>query len=83
LYPGDYLLSPWISDAAYQENIDWAKYCATLSVYPAPGPYGDLKLNPADGKYWIPSSWCRAAAGTRSAIAAGTRVTAGQEVRSV
>jgi lipopolysaccharide transport system ATP-binding protein len=66
LYPGEYLLSPWISDAAYLMNIDWAKHCTTLSVRPAPGPHGDLKLNPMDGKYWVPSIWSGRSADTWS-----------------
>jgi lipopolysaccharide transport system ATP-binding protein len=57
LYPGEYLLSPWITDARCAENIDWAKHCATLHVHPAPGPYGDLQLVPNYGKYYTQSHW--------------------------
>src|SRR5262249_24790547 len=57
LYPGDYLLSPWISDASCNDIFDWPKHCLTLRVYPAPGPCGDLRLNPHWGKYWVQSEW--------------------------
>jgi hypothetical protein len=57
LYPGEYLLSPWITDSLYTESIDWAKHCATLHVHPAPGPHGDLKLDANYGKYWAQSHW--------------------------
>jgi len=59
LYPGDYLLSPWVSETLGQQEIDWVKYCCTLRVEPAPGPHGDLRLNPTWGKYWVPSRWGR------------------------
>jgi lipopolysaccharide transport system ATP-binding protein len=57
LYPGDYSLSPWISDSGVQEDLDWVKYCCTLRVQPAPGPSGDLRLRSEFGRYWIPSDW--------------------------
>jgi len=57
LYPGDYLLSAWISDASCNDIFDWPKQCVTLRVFPAPGPYGDLRLNPHFGKYWVQSEW--------------------------
>ncbi len=57
LYPGRYILSPWISDAAVSRDIDFVKLCCTLHVDPAPGPYGDLKLDPLFGKYWVQSYW--------------------------
>jgi lipopolysaccharide transport system ATP-binding protein len=57
LYPGRYFLSPWISDAAGTRTIDFVRLCCTLHVNPAPGPHGDLKLDPAWGKYWVASVW--------------------------
>jgi lipopolysaccharide transport system ATP-binding protein len=57
LYPGDYLLSPWITDAAIETCLDWAKLCRRVHVYSAPGPHGDLRLDPSWGTYWIPSTW--------------------------
>lgn len=57
LYPGRYLLSPWISDAAVTRNVDFVKLCCTLQINPAPGAYGDLKLDPVWGKYWVQSEW--------------------------
>jgi lipopolysaccharide transport system ATP-binding protein len=63
LYPGRYLLSPCITDSLFTHEIDHVKLCCTLDVLPAPGPHGDLTLNPAHGRYWIPSSWSAAGAG--------------------
>jgi lipopolysaccharide transport system ATP-binding protein len=58
LYPGHYLLSPWISDSVgWREALDWVRVCSKLRVDPAPGPYGDLELDPARGKYWVGSNW--------------------------
>lgn len=62
LYPGQYLLSPWISDSGCHRDIDYVKLCAALTVHSAPGPSGeDLKLNPQSGKYWVPSQWTKEA----------------------
>ena len=63
LYPGRYLLSPWIADAAVTGNVDFVKLCCELQIDPAPGPHGDLKLDPTWGKYWVPSEWAAAASG--------------------
>jgi lipopolysaccharide transport system ATP-binding protein len=57
LYPGRYLLSPWIADAGVTRNVDFVKLCSVLQIVPAPGPFGDLKLDPTWGQYWIPSEW--------------------------
>jgi lipopolysaccharide transport system ATP-binding protein len=57
LHPGEYLLSPWISDAVCSVDLDWVKYCAKLRVHPAPAMGRTIRLNPAYGRYWIPSSW--------------------------
>jgi lipopolysaccharide transport system ATP-binding protein len=57
LYPGRYLLSPWITDSARQYSIDFPRMCATFDVHPAPGKFGDLMLNQSWGKVFIPSQW--------------------------
>jgi lipopolysaccharide transport system ATP-binding protein len=57
LYPGTYLVSPWIMDSARQRDIDWPRMCATFDVHPAPGKFGDLKLQQEWGKVFIPSQW--------------------------
>jgi lipopolysaccharide transport system ATP-binding protein len=57
LYPGDYLLSPWVTDASGKVDIDWAKHCSTLHVHPVPVAAGGLRLYPNFGTYWIPSAW--------------------------
>jgi lipopolysaccharide transport system ATP-binding protein len=56
LFPGRYLLSPWITDSA-RRDIDWPRMCATFDIHPAPGKYGDLKLDQKWGKVFIPSAW--------------------------
>ena len=57
LYPGRYLLSPWIWDSAGKRDVDFPRLCSTIIVVPAPGPHGDLKLDPAWGKYFVRSHW--------------------------
>jgi hypothetical protein len=57
LYPGQYFLSPYITDSASSLDIDCVRACASLEVYPAPGPHGDLKLLQGWGMYWVPSNW--------------------------
>ena len=58
LYPGAYLLSPWITESAScHECLDWAKYCRRLHVDPFPGVHGDLRLDWEYGRYWVPSDW--------------------------
>lgn len=59
LYPGSYILSPWITDSTLSREVDFVKLCSTLQVDPAPGPNGDLRLDPQWGKYWVPSRWTR------------------------
>ncbi len=58
LYPGRYFLTPWITDGAGRP-IDIVKLCGIIEIVPTPGPYGDLRLDPAWGKYWVPSVWER------------------------
>jgi lipopolysaccharide transport system ATP-binding protein len=57
LYPGRYLLSPWITDSALHRDIDFPRMCAILDIHPAPGEWGDLKLQPEWGKVFFPSRW--------------------------
>jgi lipopolysaccharide transport system ATP-binding protein len=57
LYPGGYLLSPWITDSACQHAIDFPRMRATFDVHPAPGKFGDLLLQQSWGKVFIPSQW--------------------------
>jgi hypothetical protein len=56
LYPGRYLLTPWITAAA-SRPVDIVRLCTAIEVIPTPGPFGDLRLDPKWGKYWVPSSW--------------------------
>jgi len=57
LYPGRYLLSPWIMDSAVQRDLDFPRMCAEINIIPAPGPHGDLKLDATWGKYFLASNW--------------------------
>jgi lipopolysaccharide transport system ATP-binding protein len=57
LYPGKYLVSPWIMDSARQRDIDFPRMCAAFDVHPAPGRFGDLKLRQEWGKVFISSKW--------------------------
>jgi lipopolysaccharide transport system ATP-binding protein len=57
LYPGSYSLSPWVYDGLSKSDVDWLKHCATLQVLEAPGPHGDLRLDPNYGKIFVQSTW--------------------------
>jgi lipopolysaccharide transport system ATP-binding protein len=57
LYPGEYTLSPYVYEDVTKADIDWVQHCHRLQVVAAPGVYGDLKLDPKWGKYFVPSSW--------------------------
>jgi lipopolysaccharide transport system ATP-binding protein len=57
LYPGRYLLSPWIMDSALQRDVDFVRMCAEVNIMTAPGLYGDLKLDSTWGKFFLTSDW--------------------------
>jgi lipopolysaccharide transport system ATP-binding protein len=57
LYPGKYFLSPWIMDAGTQKTIDFPRMCCNIQIVPKPGEFGDLRLDPHWGKYWVSSVW--------------------------
>ncbi|PTX91112.1 ABC transporter ATP-binding protein [Opitutus sp. ER46] len=57
LYPGKYLLSPWITAGAENRSVDFARMCTAIRVIPQPGRFGDLKLDGRWGKYWVDSTW--------------------------
>jgi len=57
LYPGRYLLSPWIMNSTTKSDVDFPQLCAAVEILDAPGPYGDLKLHARWGKVFIPSEW--------------------------
>jgi len=69
LYPGVYFLSPWIMDSALTRDVDFVRMCGELTVAAAPGPYGDLKLDPTWGKFHLPSDWRVAHANCRESFA--------------
>ena len=57
LYPGRYFVSPWITDSTIQRDVDFVRMCASFDIIGAPGTHGDLKLDPAWGKYFLSSDW--------------------------
>ena len=57
LYPGDYLLSPWVYDTASKTDVDWAHACCTLTVSPEITEDSQRHLDPRWGKYWVPQEW--------------------------
>ena len=57
LYPGRYLLSPWITDSGFHRDIDFPRMCALFDINPPPGRFGDLKLQQEWGKVFLPSKW--------------------------
>ena len=56
LYPGDYYLSAWVTDAS-SDVLDWVEYCLSFTVLPRSGPFGDMRLDLNWGKYYVPSEW--------------------------
>ena len=77
LYPGRYFLSPWITDAAGQKFIDFARMCCTIQIVPKPGDFGDLRLDPLWGKYWVRSVWKAIEASRDGTRSRGDSVTSG------
>jgi hypothetical protein len=57
LYPGKYFLTPWISDSTVKKEIDLARMCCSLHITPRPNEFGDLRLDPLWGKFWVNSEW--------------------------
>jgi lipopolysaccharide transport system ATP-binding protein len=57
LYPGEYLLSPWVADHSMKKNLDWAKNVRVLLVIPPYECSSDLQRSSSWGKYWVPSEW--------------------------
>jgi len=57
LYPGVYYLSPFIADSSVGRDIDYVRMCIELNIATAPGPHGDLKLDPTCGKFHMLSTW--------------------------
>ncbi len=56
LYPGNYFLSPWITDAACKRDVDFPRMCAAFDVVPAEREV-DLQLTREWGTYFVPSTW--------------------------
>jgi lipopolysaccharide transport system ATP-binding protein len=56
LYPGQYFVSPWITDAACKRDIDFPKMCAAFDVRPLVTDT-DLQLSREWGTYFVPSTW--------------------------
>jgi hypothetical protein len=57
LYPGEYALSPWITDQTIRNNIDQVYNCRILQVMPVRETTSDLQGSRYWGKYWVPSTW--------------------------
>jgi hypothetical protein len=56
LYPGEYLISPWVTDSS-SKDLDWIENCVSLRVLPRSGPFGDMRLTSNWGKYFVASQW--------------------------
>lgn len=55
LYPGRYFVSARMS--AGDRTVDFPRLCSSFQVIPAPGNFGDLRLNPKWGKFHMNSEW--------------------------
>lgn len=56
LYPGDYYLSVWITDSS-SKDLEWLEHVIKFKILPRTGPFGDMRLNPNLGKYYVPAKW--------------------------
>jgi len=57
MYPGEYLLSPWIADYSSRQNLDYVQYCSRITISPPVIEDRILKLDPAWGKIYEESAW--------------------------
>jgi lipopolysaccharide transport system ATP-binding protein len=57
LYPGDYLISAMINDETSLDDLDWIQFAVRFRVLPRQGPYGDMRLSPEYGMYYVPVQW--------------------------
>lgn len=57
LYPGRYFLSAYVSDSTVRRDYDYPKMFSSITVVPAPGKWGDLRLDPRLGKFHVDSIW--------------------------
>jgi lipopolysaccharide transport system ATP-binding protein len=57
LYPGRYLVSPWICDSALNRALDLPKLCSSFEVLPGKSQHGDLKMRARWGKVFFPTRW--------------------------
>jgi lipopolysaccharide transport system ATP-binding protein len=58
LYPGEYVLEPWITEQTMRRNIDQVYNSRLLQVVvPVSGMANGLQGTRYWGRYWIPSSW--------------------------
>jgi lipopolysaccharide transport system ATP-binding protein len=56
LYPGQYLISPFIGDAANSRDIDFVRTCSAFDVMPS-ATETNLHLDRDWGCYFVPSAW--------------------------
>jgi len=57
MYPGEYLLSPWIADYSSRQNLDYVQYCSRITISSPLFEDRILKLDPAWGKVYEESAW--------------------------
>ncbi len=51
LYPGEYLINPWINDYGARQDFDYIQYCTRLTVLMPVVENKVLKLDPVWGKF--------------------------------
>jgi lipopolysaccharide transport system ATP-binding protein len=57
LYPGRYLLGPWVADRAMSRELDHTPFCATLVVEPGDPTGRGIPLDPRFGRFFVGSRW--------------------------
>jgi len=57
MYPGEYLVSPWIADFQCRKDLDWVQYCSRITILPPVFEDRILSLDPKWGRIYAESSW--------------------------
>jgi lipopolysaccharide transport system ATP-binding protein len=74
LYPGRYLLSPWMTDAGGTRDLDYPRRSCAFDVLPSVSADGDLTCGSRFGIFFVPSRWKRSTFESEDQVPRHTRV---------
>ena len=61
LYPGEYVMSPWVIDDDGAHTSDWLKHCTWLSCRSREAHGARMRVDRGFDRFWCPSIWkCQA-----------------------